>query len=263
MTIKSPSPSPSPSSPLFGFTLLEVIITIALLTTLVLSISTLMRSSLDMRLGLSEQAQVTSRLNVAMTILSQDLEQAYMLSVNDDKVRLTDGSTPTYFQVNNISGATTLKFTTLNGTESISGAPAGELIEVNYSIEPSRQFETRNALYRGHRTLGVTTDIVTAPIVEGIATLSLEMWNGESWLRDWDTDKTEFKQSIPHLLRLSIQAYPEDPSLEGDEYVDNLTQDLTDLSTVESALGIRRTIIYLSWARRFNELKAKPTTLKF
>lgn len=246
-----------------GFTLLEVIITVALLTSLVLAISSLMRRSFDMQLSLSERAQVSSRLNVAMELVRQDLEQAYMLSVNEDKVRLVDGSTPTYFHVDTFGGRTTVKFTTLHGTDDAPQGAAAELIEVSYSVETSRQYATRKALFRAQRILGVDTDLVLEPVVEGIAALELEMWNGERWLRAWDTDKSEFKQSIPHLLRVRVQAYPEDPMVTGedagsDEFASRVGGEFTS-----ELLDERRSLIYLSWARRFTELKTKTTTLKF
>lgn len=246
-----------------GFTLLEVIITVALLTSLVLAISSLMRRSFDMQLSLSERAQVSSRLNVAMELVKQDLEQAYMLSVNEDKVRLVDGSTPTYFQVDTFGGKTTVKFTTLHGGEVPSQGAAGELIEVSYSVQTSRQYATRQALFRAQRVLGVDTDLVPEPVVEGIAALKLEMWNGQRWLQAWDTEKSEFKQSIPHLLRVRVQAYPEDPIITGeDEVSDELAARAGGEWTTE-LLDERRSLIYLSWARRFAELKTKTSTLKF
>lgn len=235
-----------------ALTLLEVIITIALLSSLVFSISTLMRSSVDMRLGLSEQTQVVSRLNVATELIKKDLEQAYMLSVNTDKTTLTDGTTPTFFKVDAFNGVSRLEFTTMNGTQN-QPILSGELIEVQYQIDKSRKFEDRMALYRGEKTVGMNNDIIPIPVVEGIFGFDLMMWNGESWIEDWDTSKDSFQQSIPHLVRLTVKAYLRDPSeIEEDNLIES-----TDPHEQ------RRTIVYLSWAQRFPELKDKPSTLKF
>lgn len=239
-----------------GFTLLEVIITISLLTFMAISISTLMRSSVDMRLGLSEQAKVTSRLNTAMELLRKDLLGTYMLSVNYDKATLVDGATPTYFRVDTFGEKTTISFTTMNGITSMSDQPSGELIEVSYELKTSELSEDRLALYRGEKVLGFKGDIETELVTEGIAYVLLEMWNGEGWTLQWNTDKSRFKQSIPHLVRLTIRAYPRDPMDE--DGPEEFTAEEIFLAAAEC-----RTMIYLPWARRYSELKQKPKTLRF
>ena len=244
-------------SPERGFTLLEVIITISLLTFMAISISTLMRSSVDMRLGLSEQAKVTSRLNTAMELLRKDLLGTYMLSVNYDKATLVDGATPTYFRVDTFGEKTTIAFTTMNGITTMSDQPSGELIEVSYELKTSELSENRLALYRGEKVLGFKGDIETELITEGIAFVLLEMWNGETWTLQWNTDKSDFKQSLPHLVRLTIRAYPSDPMDE-----EGVSEEFTPEEFFMAAAE-RRTMIYLPWARRYSELKQKPKTLRF
>ena len=66
-----------------GFTLLEVIITITLLSTIVLTVSQLLRYSIDMRQSLSTKDKATQKLNRILTKLSSDLSHAFIISTKN------------------------------------------------------------------------------------------------------------------------------------------------------------------------------------
>ncbi|MCY4380524.1 MAG: prepilin-type N-terminal cleavage/methylation domain-containing protein [Proteobacteria bacterium] len=240
-----------------GFTLLEVLITISLLAFMVIAISSLMRGSVDMRLGLSEQTQVISRLNTAMHMMKKDLEHTYMLSVNYDKHMIMDGVTNTFFKVTSFGGQTTVSFTTMNAQNNYGDAQRGELITVEYEVKESERFPGRLALFRGEMTLGFDGEITTRLVVEGIESFTFEMWNGDGWLSTWDTEKSDFKQSIPRLVRVAVRAYPTDPESD-DPSAQNSIMDVNE----PGAFAERRTIVLLPWARRFIELKDKTKTLR-
>ena len=43
---------------------------------------------------------------------------------------------------------------------------------------------------------------VVTPIAEGVISMSLEVWDGDQWLEDWDSDY----DGLPHAIRVTIQA---------------------------------------------------------
>ncbi|MCY4443935.1 MAG: prepilin-type N-terminal cleavage/methylation domain-containing protein [Proteobacteria bacterium] len=247
-----------------GFTLLEVMITISLLAVMVLAVSELLKGSIDMRIALSEKEQVTSRLNVTLDMIKQDIEHAYLLSVNKDKELVRNGQNHTYFKIETFASKTTISFTTLHPRSMPSNTSSGELAKVMYEIKESKRHSPRMALWRGSMPVNIDKDVNTELISEGIRSLSVELWNGSAWLNNWDSTKSEFRDALPRLVRITLKAYLRNPEYgAGTEDVmqDSLMMPTDDHSV--SHQGERRTIVYLPWAKRFPEIKDKTKTLRF
>ena len=59
-------------------------------------------------------------------------------------------------------------------------------------------WQRRDALPDQYPTAGG----VVSPIAEGVVSLSLEAWDGEQWLENWDSDY----DGLPHAIRITVQA---------------------------------------------------------
>ena len=245
-----------PSSPSCrGFTLLEVMITLALLSVMMVSVSMLLRGSLDMRLSLSDKNTVISRLNIALESIKKDLEHAYLLSVNNDKELMKDGINYTFFRLSDFSGVTSLSFTSMVYPAYRTGEPQGELQRILYELKESTVYKGRNALYRAALSVGTQEKLETRLMVEGIRSLSFEMWTGSSWSSEWDTSKSTYREHLPPLVRVVISAYLQDP--DPDELSSTAEEGLADIPGAHP--GERRTLVYIPWAQRFELLK--PPTI--
>ena len=66
----------------YGMSLLEVLLALAILATIVLSITQILRYNIDIRLALSEKATTTQKLNRILTRINADLGQAFIISAN-------------------------------------------------------------------------------------------------------------------------------------------------------------------------------------
>lgn len=239
-----------------GFTLLEVILTISILAVMMISTSVLLRSSLDMKISLSQRSLIAGKMNAALTTLSKDISQAFMLSVNKDKERVLDGQVRTIFKYSSFGGGSTLTLTTMNNSPAKKNVHEGELAFVVYELKDSKAFPGRKDLYRGASGV-VPSDFRTAPeskvIAKGIKAFSLEMWNGDSWLTEWSTEKSDFKQSIPKMVRITLVGYSMEP-IEGEE----------DVALESDDFETRRvTAVYLPYSERFKELKSKTGSMSF
>lgn len=239
-----------------GFTLLEVIITISLLAVMMVSVSALMGGSLDMKIALSQRAQTAGRMNSALTQISSDLTHAFMLSVNNDKERILEGKPRTIFKLSDFAGRTKLVLTTMKNGAVKKNIGEGELSFVTYELKDSEALPGRKDLYRG--SVGVipddlNSDIETKLIARSIKMMKLEMWNGDSWRTEWNTEKSEFKQTIPKMVKITLVGYDMEPA-EGDE---DLAKDSDEFDT------LRTTAVYLPYAQRFEELKSRNGSLDF
>ena len=223
---------------------------------MIISVSALLGSSIDMRIALSERSMVTSRLNLAMGYLKKDIQQAYMLSANLDKAFVPLGFPITFF-ISTLGGENVISFSSMNRDINSTNENISELSKVTYKIQQSKDFPSRNALYRGSLSLHYEGDPELILLVEGIRSFSVEMWNGSEWDKEWDTNKSAFKQSIPRMVKVSVNAYLNDPDQDQDQPQDFFSSDEID------QIGHRTTIVYIPWSKRFPELKDKVKTVKW
>lgn len=236
-----------------AFTLLEVIITLALLSIMMVSVSLLLRGSLDMRLSLSDKATVNSRVNIALERLKRDLEHAYFLSLNKDKELFKDGVNYTFFKVTRFAGQTTISFTAMVHPSVAEEHELGELQRVYYELKESERYQGRNALYRGSLPVGTEEEVSTRVIAEGIKTLNVEMWTGSDWSPEWDTEKSDYRDFLPPLVQVQLTAYLGDP--EDEEGAGPSDEEIKADDLQGPHPGERRSIVYLPWAKRFGLLK--------
>ena len=239
-----------------GFTLLEVVITISILSVMMISSSVLLQSSLDMKITLSQRAAISGKLNSALTLLSEDISHAFTLSVNKDKERVSEGKVRTLFKLSAFGGATKLSFTAMRNQVSKKNKKEGELAYIVYELKDSESQPGRKDLYRGVTGV-IPDDFREEPesklIAKGIKKLTFEMWNGDSWKTDWSTEKSEFKQTIPKMVRITIVGY----SIEPEEDEEDIALESADFETR------RITAVYLPYALRFKELKDKTGSMSF
>ena len=131
-----------------GFTLLEVIITLTILSGMVFAASTLMRASFDMRSALSQQNKVTQRLNTTLQRLNYDLTHIFVL---DDKMPgRNDGlRRRTVFKVVESAGSQKIAFTYMGHEATRANSKESSLSYVVYEVRPSDKYPGRGHLFRG------------------------------------------------------------------------------------------------------------------
>ena len=70
-----------------GFSLLEVVITLAILVTIIFSVSALMRNTFDIKTSLSQKNRTTQRLNIVMQRLNDDINHAFVISSREERAQ--------------------------------------------------------------------------------------------------------------------------------------------------------------------------------
>ena len=232
-------------------TLLEVMIALAILATLVISITQILRYNIDIRLALSDQAKVTQRLNRIMTTLSADLSHAFLISTKD--VDRTLGKRRTIFKIVKQSDTDKLMMTYANHNPKEINAKESSLSYVVYEVKESKEFPRRKDLYRGEYPR-VPSRFKSEPemnlIAKDIKSIKFFPWKGDDWKKDgWDSSRSDVKDLLPHLVQIQVESWKND-AVEGQDEED-------DKNTIMFA-----TTVSLVYALDFKELRDRFSSFR-
>lgn len=232
-----------------GFTLIEVLVTLAILATMSLFVSQLVRSGFDVRMALSAESAVTHRLNQAMNSLSRDITHAYLISSIDSE-RTSRSQKRTIFKVEQKSNFDRISFTYMAHSALFRNAKEGDQAYVVYELAESKQHPGRTNLYRGEAPR-VPADFKSDPpmrlLATNVAGLTIETWNGERWTREnWDTTHGETANKLPHMVRITVKVWDSEPLEEG-----------LDNEEKTNAYSQFATVVYLAYSLDFNEVKQR------
>lgn len=238
-----------------GFSLLEVVITLALMVVIIFAISNLMRSSFEIKDSLSNKNRITQRINVAMAKISGDLTHAFLL---DSREKRSDNRKRTIFKIEKSSRGDVLSMTYMAHEPMKKNSKESELSYVIYEIKESEKFPHRSDLYRGElpripkKDYRFKEKLDMQLFVPNIKSISFEPWRGDDWQKDgWDSTSRDTTNLLPHMVRIFIEAWTDDPveGLEPDEISEN---SLTQLATV----------VYLPYSLDFKELRSRNSTFR-
>lgn len=191
-----------------GFTLAELLVAIIMLgvlsTATYLSISQVIRS----RDRAGARAEAFGRANLAADLIARDAANALRDSdLLSAKVAITRDGKPGQ----GLDGL--LLFAHIDRPIRAAGVQAeGDEAEVQYKLRPSevsadRSAAAANAMVLWRRRAPVPDEYpdaggVATPLVEGVKSLTLQAYDGTTWLDEWDSDL----DGLPHALRLVVTA---------------------------------------------------------
>ena len=241
-----------------GFSLIEVVITIAILMTLTVAVAMMMRNGFDIRQGLSDKARVIHRLTVSMEKIANDLQHAIYISPRDGDRNGIDRTVKTVFKVekSGINGDK-LWFMTMTHRPILANSYESDLTMVVYQLKDSKSAAGRQDLYRAETPV-IPIDIKEEPpghlLAANVKSFVIECWTGERWSKDgWDTGRGETRNLIPRLVRITIEAFVRDRE-DGDGQ---------DSSAVDQGTEKLSSVIYLTRAGEFAELKEPDKNIKW
>ena len=236
-----------------GFSLLELIITIGILLVISFATSTLLRSSLDIRLGLAQDARVTHRLSAAITKIAHDLEHAYIVPKKGPKFN----DKRTVFGRFSIKRGDSdqIQFTTFTHQSILRNSRESDATFVLYEVRDAPEYPGRKHLFRGE-TKRVPQDfrdeVPMKVMAKFIKKLKVSFWNGETWKNDnWDDTRSDGKDKLPHMVRIEIEGWVDDPVAEGE--TQNLSEGTEKIGTV----------VNLVYGLHYPELKKQAKTVKW
>lgn len=233
-----------------GMTLLEVIFAIMILLVLAMTSASLIRNGVELQMSLSQQSKVSHRMSVAIKKLSSDLEHAFLIDRKRPEYLYTSRTMKTHFSVKTRGNVATLMMTTMNHRPLVENSPEGDQTFVVYKLELDN--DTGMTHLRRGTTKGIPErfrdNIPTQIIAQNIKSFRIKAWDGIAWKDTWNSDKSTWRDLLPHMVEIEVEAYEEDP-LEGDRFDDSEDQ----------ASSLVRTVIYLPRAQGMKDIK-KPSS---
>lgn len=242
----------------YGFSLLEIIITLAILASIMLVISSLLRNTVDVRIALSSKNRVTQRMSRAMQQLSSDLSHTYILDAKDFD-RGAVGRKRTLFRITKrADGGDQLAMTYMGHQARKANSKESDYSFVMYELQSSEQFPQRKNLMRGEllRIPSGEYKFKEQPpmtlFVPHVKNLKIDAWTGDGWSRDgWDSHQQDTENKIPQMVRITLELWEDDP-IEGVE---------ADSEEAEGPTVTISTITALPYAMNIKELKSRNTSL--
>lgn len=224
-----------------GFTLLEVILSLAVLASLVVAVASLLQNTTAVKEGISETGNVNHRLQFALGKISRDLAHAFMIRKTD-----FDRRTKAVFRIEREDSNDKLSLTTFTHRPKRKDSKESDMTYVVYEIRKGEEASAPTHLYRGEAVRipeSFTDELEMVVLARAVKSLQLIPWDGSQWSQDkWNSTRSMYRSRIPHMIRVELEAYT--------------NEELTDDTSWEEAetLGVK-TVIFNHFATNFAQLK--------
>ncbi len=195
-----------------GFTLLEVMIALAIVTVLAGLVYGAFNPTYQAKNIVEEQAERYHGLRLAMGRMSRELSMAF-LSDRYDAKRYRER--PTQFVASHSGQRDKLRFTTFAHERLYADVKESDQALVEYRVDRDPDDPRRSSLIRREKIViddrpeDGGSETVLATDVDG---LSFEFWDvkKKEWTTDWDTTDRAWSTHLPERVRITIHAKGDD-----------------------------------------------------
>lgn len=236
-----------------GMTLLEIMFSVALLLLMTVSASSIIRNGIDMRIALSQQSKVNHRLNLAMQKLADDIEETFLIDLQRQELLSTERSTKSIFAIKMSQNSSELRMTTLTHKAIEANSHESDQSLVVYKVEKDNN-TGRTHLMRGDSEV-IPTQLDEDPpmtiLARNIKAIRVTAWNGDDWKDEWNSTRSDWRNTLPRMVRIEVEAYAIEPE---DEAAPIVESDPT---------VILRTQVFLPRSLQTRELKEPSKSAKY
>ena len=226
-----------------AFTLLEVILSLAILASLMSGVAMLLKNSSEIKAGVSEAGNVNHRLRVAMEKISRDLAHAFMVSKTD-----FDRRTKAIFRIERHDNSDRLFLTTVTHRPKKINSKESDMTYVIYEVRKDEEGQLPTHLFRGETARvpeSFRDEVETVMLARAVKALKIIPWNGTKWSEDrWHSNRGEYRNKIPHMVRVELEAY-ESVELDGE-----------NVRWEEAAVVTLKTVVFNHFATNFAQVKS-------
>ncbi len=195
-----------------GFTLMEVVIAIAITSFIGVVIGVSFNTTIQNKEIIESQAEHYRMLRTAMNRMVREIGAAYVSDRYDPKRYRDAFDRPSNF----VGKRDQLMFTTLSHQRLYGDAKESDQMVVEYQVKtsPDPKAKGRNDLVRREKVLleermerGGTED----SLFEGAKKIEFQYWNSErkEWEDEWDTRRSERKSILPTRVKITLTAVDE------------------------------------------------------
>ncbi len=205
-----------------GFTLIEVVVALAVMVVIGTITWSTMASTLDMRDYL-EEADVTARsARVALDRIAREVEVAYLTEDPNSKLN----TYRTVFVGEDGSDTDTLWFATLTHQRRYRNSRECDQTEITIWADDDPEYQGTSVLY--HREApridqDPDMDGAVSPLARKVTRFDLSYLNGQSaeWVDEWDSNSVEYSQRLPRAVQIVLGLQATDPHDE-DETIERI-----------------------------------------
>ena len=232
-----------------GMTLIEIMMSLAILIMITLASSGMIRNSLDMRNRVKNASRTNNRLNTITSRLTKDLQLAFLTGRDE---LISKSRTSSIFYTKLSSDSSELRFTAMSHEPILANSHQSDQTYIIYKIE--KDFDTNmTSLFRGETKVipeKLDDDAPFEVLARHVKSIKIWGWNGDRWKERWDTRKSEFKNILPKLVKIEIEVY--DKEFFPDE----------PINYDDAPTSIRRSIVYLPMSQGQAEKKQGSSSPK-
>ncbi len=224
-----------------GMTLLEILISISLLMVMTIATSSLLRNGIDMRIELSQKSKVNHRLAVVMEHITRDLQHAFLLNFKRPEFLdyVTTRATKSIFFVKLWDNSSELRLTTLTHKAMVASAHESDQTFVVYKIEKDKDNQ-RPHLFRGETPYipsNFEEDVPTVILAKNIKAIRIKPWDGENWKDEWNSGKADWRDTLPRMVKVELDAYLNELEDETGQYGEN-----DPITTIRTVVAIPKAV---------------------
>ncbi len=199
-------------NPRRGFTLMEVMVAVAITGFIGVVIGTTFTSTLANKEVIEEQSEKSKMVRAALSRMTREIAGAFVSDRYDVKRYRDSLDRPTNF----VGARDKLLFSTLTHQRLYSDAKESDQMVVEYQLKPSKDSKARgrsdlmrreNPLLEERMDRGGSEDV----LYEGLKKLEFQYWNSEkkAWDDEWDTRRAERKSILPTRVKIVLHATDE------------------------------------------------------
>lgn len=197
-----------------GFSLIEVMVGITLLSGMSLMIFSTMSGSLNAKARVEARDEQLQMVRVGMGKMVTDLSQTFLAST------LFQGKENAY--MTGMKGDENhVNFSTMNHYHFVEDAKDSEQMTVGYFLERDDS-GTSNLMRRASERLGDKIDEGgrASVMIEGVREFKLQYYHArkQDWVEDWDTGSVSSLRSLPQAVKISLTLVDKNASRPPKEY---------------------------------------------
>lgn len=249
-----------------GFTLIEIILAIGIIASLSIYAVNALSNQVETRNKLQRSNEAIHAAHAAMMRLSDDLRHAYLLSGNEEQVARSNSDLigRPMFVLNN----TPRLFLMIQSNQSLTAnRPESNLAYAQYVVCPDssasstvcKSSESGSSAKQLVRIVDtglkkVSDDAVltgnSQVLVSDLKELKFSAWNGQDFLPEWNTEKSDFGKKLPKMVKVELSIFlPEDATVQQAR-----AENLGGVSSERPSLALS-TIVYLMYSVGQPDLK--------
>lgn len=190
-----------------GFTLLEVMIALAILASMALAMFLATQQTLNSKQSTEDRDDATHAIVAALNRMSDDLDMAVMIKSKDLLGANFDGEYA-------FEGAEErLDFVTFSHQRFVSGSKESDVAEVSYYLVPMPDEPDKRILMRREATTvdkNLQEGGTAFPLLENVESLRFEYLDpkGEGeFKKTWDSKSIDFNNQLPQAVKITIEAF--------------------------------------------------------